>query len=501
MGLQVQQQGGPDLHGGSRGGEESAGGPGKGGLLGVVCLLQGGRRNTGGWGLGMSRPAWGGAWGGWAAAEAAGRALRQWRCCCQCGSVVPCCAAPVDRAGCGCRACCLQFRDRSLPTAQFPAALEEQVCCAIHHSLLRTDELVGSIYDSLRPNGTQQQQQQLDQAVAAQQQHKGKQEEEQGEQQVSVLAAKENGGAHEQQQQQRVGAGGAADSAATTQKGEAGEAAAVDAGQAELTAQKPGGDASGVQGPPAAKKPKGPKAPISRPLLRTFLLENAQQEGPEHATKLVWVVRQELRQRYSLPEAVPPQIHQQLEASVRVPKAKGSGKGGSKEGQGKQEQKEGKAGGKEGGGGSKEASKAGGKVQEAKTGGAFLLPVALINLQSCDQAASAVLCVDCYARRCSHRWPLALCSISWWPDCWCPAPGCAVLLAQRVAGCVCPVASADGRLLVPWLPLLLPLLLQRAAQCPSCPPGPSPSPRRRASSSRLRLGKSRAAAAERRLPR
>ena len=52
------------------------------------------------------------------------------------------------------------------------------------------------------------------------------------------------------------------------------------------------------------------------------LLQNAEQQGPDHATKQAWVVRPELRQRFGLPEELPEEVQAKLAASVKAPKRK-----------------------------------------------------------------------------------------------------------------------------------------------------------------------------------
>ena len=48
--------------------------------------------------------------------------------------------------------------------------------------------------------------------------------------------------------------------------------------------------------------------------------QNASQQGPDNATKLVWVVRPELQQRYGLPAEIPADIQAELAASVKQPR-------------------------------------------------------------------------------------------------------------------------------------------------------------------------------------
>jgi hypothetical protein len=51
-------------------------------------------------------------------------------------------------------------------------------------------------------------------------------------------------------------------------------------------------------------------------------MQNAEQQGPEHATKQVWVVRPELREQYGLPAEVPADVQEKVAASVKAPKKK-----------------------------------------------------------------------------------------------------------------------------------------------------------------------------------
>ena len=58
-------------------------------------------------------------------------------------------------------------------------------------------------------------------------------------------------------------------------------------------------------------------------LLPPLLLpQNAEQQGPEHATKLAWVVKSELRERFGLPSELPEDVQAKLVASVKAPKRK-----------------------------------------------------------------------------------------------------------------------------------------------------------------------------------
>ena len=55
--------------------------------------------------------------------------------------------------------------------------------------------------------------------------------------------------------------------------------------------------------------------------------QNAEQQGPQRASKLAWVVRPELRQQFRLPEELPADIQETLAASVKAPKPEGAPKG------------------------------------------------------------------------------------------------------------------------------------------------------------------------------
>ena len=141
-----------------------------------------------------------------------------------------------------------------LPASQFPAHLEEQVCRAVHHSTARVDELVASIYDDLRTAAV------AADAGAAQ----GEQKRQEAEQ-PSPLGSKEN---HPQQ----GSAGGEAPTDKPAAGGEAAEEPAGGEGGPEpATAKKAEGGAAGEQR--SGRKAKTPKAPVSRPLLRTYIIE------------------------------------------------------------------------------------------------------------------------------------------------------------------------------------------------------------------------------------
>ncbi|KAL4457501.1 hypothetical protein ABPG75_012366 [Micractinium tetrahymenae] len=190
--------------------------------------------------------------------------------------------------------------------ASFPADLEEQVCRAVHHSMARVDELVGSIYDSLRPAAAGK--------AAADGADVAADAEAQAEQ-PSPFGSKEN-----KPQQGAAGAAerpGGAEHAADADSG----AAVGGAGGAEpATAKKAEGGAAGAGEQRSGRKAKTPKAPVSRPLLRTYIIQNAEQQGPEHATKQVWVVKPELQRRFGLPAELPADIEEKLRASVKPPK-------------------------------------------------------------------------------------------------------------------------------------------------------------------------------------
>jgi len=55
-------------------------------------------------------------------------------------------------------------------------------------------------------------------------------------------------------------------------------------------------------------------------------LQNAEQQGPEHATKHVWVVKPALRERFGLPTELPSEVQEKLAASVKAPKQKKAAK-------------------------------------------------------------------------------------------------------------------------------------------------------------------------------
>ncbi|PRW55979.1 DDT domain-containing isoform A [Chlorella sorokiniana] len=200
----------------------------------------------------------------------------------------------------------------------FPKEQEERVCRRMHHSMAKIDELVASIYDMLRPAAPAEPAQQAEQA----------------EQQPSPFGSKENepqqGGAAAAAAagEKPAGSGGEAAAAEAAAAGAAGEEAAAAAAAEPATAKKPEAEAEAAAEGKAAgeakssRKPKTPRAPVSKQLLRIFIIGNAEQQGPEHATKQVWVVKPELRQRYSLAEEIPEDIQAALAASVKAPKRK-----------------------------------------------------------------------------------------------------------------------------------------------------------------------------------
>ncbi len=134
----------------------------------------------------------------------------------------------------------------------------------MHHSTQRVDELVGSIYDCLRPAAVEE--------PAGAAAPAGDKEQQAGVQQDSPSPF----GSKENEQQQGVTAVDAAVKpaapAAETAEGRGGHEAAV-AGPEPATAKKPEGGTEAAEGGKSGKKPKTPKAPVSRPVLRTFIIE------------------------------------------------------------------------------------------------------------------------------------------------------------------------------------------------------------------------------------
>jgi len=70
----------------------------------------------------------------------------------------------------------------------------------------------------------------------------------------------------------------------------------------------------------ASKKSKPVKAPVTKSLLRTYIVKNTTQQGPEYG-KSAWVVLPHLASRFHLPTELPNDVKQILEASVKVPKS------------------------------------------------------------------------------------------------------------------------------------------------------------------------------------
>ena len=137
------------------------------------------------------------------------------------------------------------------------------MCRAVHHSLQRVDELVNAVYDSLRPAGAE------GGAVAA----AGAGEAATVQQDSpSPFGSKENepqqgGTAVGTAAEKPVAATGAPPADAPT-----GEPAAAAGSAAEpATVQKPeGGPAAEAK---SGKKPKTPKGPVSKLVLRTYIVE------------------------------------------------------------------------------------------------------------------------------------------------------------------------------------------------------------------------------------
>lgn len=131
-----------------------------------------------------------------------------------------------------------------LPCVQFPAELEERVLRGIHHSTLAVEPLVTQLYESLRPARPAEEAGAATPAAEA----------------AATPAA------------EGAAAGEAAEGPVAPEA--AGDAAAsgkpTPEGAAAQQAQQVAGDKS--------KKPKAPKAPVARGLLKTFLLEHAEQQ-------------------------------------------------------------------------------------------------------------------------------------------------------------------------------------------------------------------------------
>lgn len=173
-----------------------------------------------------------------------------------------------------------------LLSLQFPADLEEQVCRALHHSMARVEELVNSIYDTLRPAPAAEA---PDAAAAA-----GAAQADQQQQQPSPFGSKEN----------KPQQGAAAAAAAADKPGGGGAELATDAdsgaagagGRAEPTTAKKAEGGSAAASAAAGgeqrggRKPKTPKAPASRSLLRTYIVEVRGQARPGRSG-LAWLGR------------------------------------------------------------------------------------------------------------------------------------------------------------------------------------------------------------------
>jgi hypothetical protein len=177
----------------------------------------------------------------------------------------------------------------SLLLVQFPKDLEQQVCAAVHHSLLRIDELVNSISDSLKPPAAQEAEAEAEAAGSGKQADAVVQENLQDS--PSPFASKEN----ESDQRQQTAAvdatagtlvvkpataglasGGSAEGLPPSVVAEAAAAPcpapAMDGEPA--TAQKAeGGAAAAGDGGKSSKKPRTPRAPVSKAALRTFIIE------------------------------------------------------------------------------------------------------------------------------------------------------------------------------------------------------------------------------------
>lgn len=147
---------------------------------------------------------------------------------------------------------------------QFPKELEEQVCRAVHHSLLRVDELVGGIYDSLRPAAAAE-----EPAAAATGAADGEQQAVVQQDSPSPFGSKEN----EPQQGAPAVAAAEKPAAPAGEPAEGGAEPEAVAGPEPATAKKPEGGAAAGEAAKSGKKPKTPKAPVSRPALRTYIIE------------------------------------------------------------------------------------------------------------------------------------------------------------------------------------------------------------------------------------
>jgi hypothetical protein len=149
---------------------------------------------------------------------------------------------------------------------QFPQELEEQVARVIHHSMLPLEPLVTKIYDALRPAKPEE-------AAAA----------------AAAAAAEGPAAAPDAAGEGKPSTAEAAEGAgATTVAGAAPEASplAEKENEAQQAQQQGAGAGAGAAAAAAgaekgAKKPKAPKAPVARSVLRTFVVEHAEQQGPE----------------------------------------------------------------------------------------------------------------------------------------------------------------------------------------------------------------------------
>lgn len=137
--------------------------------------------------------------------------------------------------------------------------MEEQVCRGVHHSIARVEELVSSIYDSLRPAAA------AEGAVGG----GGAAEADAQAEQPSPFGSKEN--------KPQQGPGGTADKPGDAEHvadADSGGAAAGRTASAEpATAKKADGGAAGGGEQRSGRKAKTPKAPVSRSLLRTYIIE------------------------------------------------------------------------------------------------------------------------------------------------------------------------------------------------------------------------------------
>lgn len=177
----------------------------------------------------------------------------------------------------------------SLLLVQFPKDLEQQVCAIVHHSLLRIDELVNSISDSLKPPAAKEAEAEAEAAGSGKQADAVVQENQQDS--PSPFASKEN----ENDQRQQTAAvdatagalvekpaaaalasGGPADGLPPSVGAEAAAApcpAPAIEGEPATAQKAEGGAAAAGDGGKSSKKPKTPRAPVSKAALRTFIIE------------------------------------------------------------------------------------------------------------------------------------------------------------------------------------------------------------------------------------